>query len=350
MQRFSVLALTSLLLGLGGATTTATAQELLPSAITTTTSPFTPEQADTVDAYVGRWARELIAGQSPSSISNARMKLLEPMKRPGASVEFKAQYSAEVATAISEGINSDKMLVRLNTLITAAALTEGYGLDLARAGLTDQTTAVRYWAAKAAADALAADREQGIAAERRTAIARAIMNVIGQEKAGAVLEQFYISLAAADTPESRKALLDALHARAADYAENGLTEDLSAEATGLNRVYVRLLYAGKQRDPDEVRRLVAANAKYLQLVRDAMQNDHLSTAMNATVQSMVESAEKTLNWATLRVFTSHTSKGPALAEPLKTGERTQFMFNVGEWLTRLVSDKTALTANDLKLQ
>jgi len=351
MPRLLVPVLSIVIVGLGGLTSTAAGQQLLPSGITATTEPFTGPQVAAVEDYADQWAGQLIAGQSPTAISTARKRLLEPMQRPGATAVFKAQYSARLVTALNPGVASDNVLVRLNVMIVAAAMTDGYGLDLARRAMTDEATAVRYWAAKAAADALAADDDQGVSESRRQAIAEAIIPLVPDEKAGDVREQYFIALAEADTRDSRAALMQAMDNRVTDYVARGLSEDLSAEATGLRRLYRSLLEANLQgrANESEVRRLVQVTAKYLQVIRDAMEGTPLDGAMTAIVQDLVTTAEATLNWG-LKVFDGSATRGPALVEPLQQEDKIQFLFNVGEWVDRIVRSPIGLSAEELNIK
>jgi len=243
------------------------------------------------------------------------------------------------------------MAVRLNTMIVAASMTGGAGLDLAREGMTDPAVAVRYWAAKAAADALTVDEGETVPDAARQRIAEAIVPIVPNEKAGKVREQYFIALAEADTPESRAALMEAMDNRVADYAAGGLSGDLSAEANGLRRLYRSLLEAkleGADNDA-EIRRLVAITARYLQVIRDAMTDRQLDDGLTAIVQDLVTTAETILNWG-LGVFNPSAGKGPTLIEPFRADDKTQFLFNVGEWIDRLRRSRIGLTAEDLSIE
>ena len=363
MRRFALLLIGLIIAGLGGPlVSSARAQELLPNGIVTVTGPFSGEQHDVTDKYIGRWVRDLLEGKSPGLISEARRKLLEPLRRPGATNEFKGQYSAKVGTAIAAGATSQNMLVRLNTMVIAAALWGGYGLDIARVDVADPVTAVRYWAAKAIADALTQDErtESGerLPEARRDELAQAVINVVTEEKSGLVREQMYIALAAINTPKARGALMDAMNNRVADYLRNGLSDDLAAEAIGLSRLYSRLAFAHvelrRSNQPTapieaEVRRLMIVSARYLQVVRDAMEAQTLDPAVMALVQDLVASAEQNLKWG-LSLFDRGAQPGPPLADPLKKGRNTEFMFNVGEWINRLTESRAGVTADQIKIK
>lgn len=349
MQRFSACLITVLLVGLGGMVTAASAQELLPNGITSVQGSLDGNQKQAVGQYVTRWAGQLLAGRSAQSVSVARQRLLEPMNRPGKTKDFTAYYSPAVAAALAEGIASENLQVRLNTATVAAALTDGAGLDIARAGLADETTTVRYWAAKGAAKAMS-NTETSIDNEQLTRMVGGLIDALtDDESAGIVREQLYIALTAADTAESRRAVINSMDAQISNYVKNGVTGDLAAEATGLNRIYVRLLYKGGNVDKTEARELVIVTMKYLQLIRNAMEANKLDDSLRAVAMDIVTNGERILNWG-VKLHDSNAEAGPALETPLKAGDTTQFMFNVGEWIGRLGRATIKIPADQLKIK
>jgi hypothetical protein len=348
MQRFSACLITVLLVGLGGMVTVASAQELLPNGITSVQGSLGGDQKQVVNQYVTRWAGQLLAGRSAQSVSLARQRLVEPMNRPSTTKDFTGYYSPVVAAALGEGIASDNLQVRLNTTTVAAALTDGAGLDIARSGLADETTAVRYWAAKGAAKAMS-NAENSIDNDQLARMINALTDALTNEPAGNVREQVYIALAAADTAEARRAVITAMGDQISRYIKNGVSNDLAAEATGLNRIYVRLLYKGGNVDKAEARELVIVTMKYLQLVRNAMEAKELNDSLRAVAMDIVTNGERILNWG-VKLYDSGAKAGPALEGPLKAGDTTQFMFNVGEWLGQLTRSAIGISADQLKIK
>jgi len=331
----------------------ASAQEILSGDLMRVTGPFSGEQRQSVEAYLDHWGRQLIGAQEVAQIAEARRKLIDPLTQAGISDPFKTQYSALVVPKISEGVTSKNFMVRLNTLIVIGHLSGGAGVEQMSMGLRDENAAVRYWAAKAIAESLGvANGAAVMTADQRSRIQKAIGEKLATEPSADVLEQMYDAMASLNTPESRKALVDAMNSRASYFAQNGLGVGLQAERTGLRRIYRVMLEAqieGKA-DPVLIKNLAVVCDKYLQIISRAVEKRQLADAQLAVTQEIVEVAHPALNWA-VKVFDPAAQPGPELTDAFRNGtsdQYVQFRLNVLQWANVLKSGKIALTDDQLK--
>lgn len=315
----------------------------LPSGVTGTNEAFDAAQSDAVNRYIRGWADRLLVPDDPEAVAEARAKLLEPLNLPGATGSFKDQYSAELITGIRAGATSESLAVRLNTMILIARSTGAYGLDLAGGALRDASPAVRYWAARAVADAIDGGPNQpSVSRAEQRQLHQRLSAAVAAESTCEIREQLYRALAAMQIPAARQTVSEALMERTDFYARRGVGACLRAEKTGMNKLYSRIIseYVQVQDDPrradraralrQQLRRLSIIAYRYVALVGRAMRGESMSDDARVIAREVVTSAQVILTEA-LSAFDAGEQAGPNLNDAYNEGELVQFAWAINEW-------------------
>jgi hypothetical protein len=320
----------------------------LPTGITATQTPFTPEQRDAATAFWRYWSEQMTTATNDQQIATARQTLARPLSQPGVTEVFREQYASIGISQLADVLADDAPMTRMNGLIVLAALRQPAGLELALNHLQDEHVGVRYWAGSAASQSLLGDRLAAtpLNAEQREAARQALGAALQDEKQGPVRGTMYVALERLNTNQARKTLLDALDARLAHYMTNGVTMGLEAEVDAFEQLRVAL--SATRIKSDEVKKhLITVAARYLQLAKHAVETDQINDHTYLPLRNLVTYAELILG----RGVGDFDPSGPRppLAEPFKAREFTKFRLNVTDWVTLLTQLKTQIPREDLQL-
>ncbi len=309
----------------------APAQQRIPNELITQAGAFNTAAEERIGQWVNPWTKQLIAGESPARIAEAREKLQEPTRQPGITAEFRRFYSQVVEKALMPALGGDSALVRQNALIVSAHLASGYGIQMFIKALNDAHPAVRYWAAKGAAMATADENLLPTQVQQKTLL-DALSAAMEKESIGPVVEQMYLALSGLRLPDARDQLLRGLELRAGAYAKQGLNVQVRGELAAIRRIYKVLLVESvrDQAQPGQVRQLVKSAAKYLQVTQRAV-GQGVDPSLQPIVMEMVELIEQVLNWG-VKHFNAGAGNGPALMAPLRSGDTATFQLHVNDWV------------------
>lgn len=309
------------------------AQDALPTDLVMNAQELTADQIDTVRRYARRWAQPLLAGETLEATTIARDKLLEPLRRPSAGEAFVRAYSTVVATTLEPAPRHASPLVRLNTMVVVGQLTGPAAVQLAAQALHDENTGVRYWAAKAIAQATGSGPT--LPDDLANDLTKELVGAISAENDAYTREQMSLALGGLRSPAARQAMLDMLNNRLKTYVQRGLTEDLRGEVSGLQRSQQGLIVdvIRNRASHAEVRRFVIVVAKYLQVIARAVQSEQaMDESVRPICAELIDQSEQMLNWAVKRFDPQHVGEGPELTAPFKTGQMPQFVLAVYDWI------------------
>jgi len=200
----------------------ARAQERIPQDAIVAQASFSDTQRQAITGYISRWGgllQEATTNQqvSDTQISEARQKLLGPLRTPGATDFFKKRYSAQVSQTISGLLDADRLIVRLNAIIVVTRLTDPSAVALAE-----------------------------------------------DEDSTEVLQQVMLAMGAMNLPSALDRLLDLLDARLRWHVDRPY-EPYLAEAAGLRSVYQSLLRTPAA-NPAQIRKLAQVAHRYMNLI------------------------------------------------------------------------------------
>lgn len=252
-------------------------------------APLSRSQQQQVERFVKQQVDRMISAvknEQHAQLSDARRKLLSPLKAAYATQDFREVMVREVAEQIIRTQRDEKgdpqpPMLRLNGMIVVANLSDGRALPLARQGLDDQSPFVRYWAAQAVANYVKptiapladrpplSDRLQQDVLEMLTPRLTAepdelVFKPLGQ----AVLD---LSIA-----ESNSVLIDALNERAQRYADDAdravhlAVDILQGEALKLVNVLPGAGSRLNEQQQQLVKGIVKVAAKYMQVVSNRL--------------------------------------------------------------------------------
>ncbi len=254
---------------------TATAQERIPQSVITATGVMSQADKDAVASYLNRWAgvfKEAVTNEqiSDSAISEARDRLVTPVGTPGATDLFKGYYSRSTAQQLTPLLKDKRLIVRLNAMIVATRLTDASAIDMGRAGLADESPAVRYWAAKAISNLSKAVNSAGepiLDTRLKLQLLRELADAGANEDSSEVLLQLFEGMAGMDLPSAPDRVMDLLGARLRFHVDRPY-EPYLAESAGLRATYRQLLERSTRGniDPAHVRKLAAVAHRYLNLI------------------------------------------------------------------------------------
>lgn len=201
-----------------------------------------------VNRYLDRWIgvfnrASLNPRVSDAEISEARDRLLGPVRTVGMSDAFASHYADRAAKSLVAMMASDRLAIRLNTMIVATRLPDDATARLAVIGLKDPAPGVRYWAAKALTSLLNADTRSGrpiLDTQARLLLIQELQSVGKGETSVEALREILAAMTATGLPSAAHRVLELLESRLVVHANNP-DAPCFAEAIGLRDAYRALL-------------------------------------------------------------------------------------------------------------
>jgi hypothetical protein len=129
------------------------AQDSLPPTTISNNGLWSADERQTVTQFVDQQITKLLGGEE-EQLTSAREALLGPFDTAGATDLFKRQFTQEIARKLGPVMEAQDTQARTNAMIVAQRFTHVDGLGHITAGLNDDSAAVRYAAAGAAAHLL----------------------------------------------------------------------------------------------------------------------------------------------------------------------------------------------------
>ncbi len=344
----------------------ATAQDRIPQDAIVAQTAFNDTQRQAITAYVSRWAGVLNEATTneqvfDTQVSDARQKLLSPIRTPGATDFFKKRYSVAVSEAIAPLLDADRLIVRLNVMIVVTKLTDDGAIALAEKGIKDPSPSVRYWAAKATISIAETVDSQGnpiLDVKGRLAMLRALEEVGTTEESTEVLQQVMLAMSAMNVPSAIDRVLDLLDARLKWHVDRPY-EPYLAESAGLRAVYQTLLRAPAP-NPAQIRKLAHVSHRYMNLISrnladaaDKAQTEGIENPINRELEmdhaAMLELAEYALQYV-------HSEIGSQESMPISIIQKIPFrnwkeinLIAVDGWGKVLKAPPLSFTPGDLAI-
>lgn len=274
LHRRTAVALALVALVLSGALP-ADAQERIPQETITRTGVMNDSDNQALSAFLNRWVGVLeSANTNPDvaddAISEARDRLISPVRTPGVTDLFKFSYSRATSKKLLPLLKSERLVIRLNAMIIATRLTDESVLDLGLAGLKDEAPSVRYWAATSIGTLAKAVNSAGkdvLPTKTKLQVLRDLGDMGAEEESAEVLQKVLEAMAGMDLPSAPKRVMDLLSDRL-KYHVNRPYEPYLAETGGLFAVFKRLLDQSVRStvDPADVRTLAGLSQRYMNLI------------------------------------------------------------------------------------
>lgn len=313
---------------LSSITSTAFGQHKIPYDVVTATTALSIEQQETINRYINHRTELLLQG-TKEQIVEARQELTEPLIWAGGTEIFHLAYSSAANHYISQGLNSDRLLVRLNTMIVVHDLKGSGVVSLIQRGLGDANPSVRYWAGKAVTQAGIQGR---LSIQEQTMILNVLVLAIQKETSEHVLQRLLVGLVGLNIPESASKLLDELNNRVALHAANP-NLPLSAAIEGLRTLFVKTVEAksnGQDVPSDAVRQIALVAYRYLALSATLLDTDRFDEEHRNQYLDMIELVDAALGW-TARQMSSNLPVPPSIKDDLERQNWPIIRLHTEEW-------------------
>jgi len=243
------------------------AQPQIPNSVLRSASAPSGTNLQAVVNYVQHWLNELEASDHAAR-SNARQRLVDPMRSSNATSAFKRAYSTEVSQRLADKMGSNEVHVRLNTAIIAAALIDVRSFNTILAGLDDDNPGVRYWSAKALRRVLAQrtanDADPIVPAAQAQALRQTLARVIVAEQQPETLTEQLLAAVGLPGNEAKLELLQALQQRLPKRAAQP-EADIDPLLIGLPPLQQQLALADPQEVSEPMRQMALTAYRYLVL-------------------------------------------------------------------------------------
>lgn len=314
---------------LGVITNTTLGQHKIPYDVVTAATALSVDQQETINRYINHRTELLLQG-TKEQIIKARQELTEPLTWAGGTKIFHLAYSSAANHHLSLGLDSNQLLVRLNTMIVVHDLKAPDIVDLIiKKGLTDSSPSVRYWAGKAIAQAGVHGR---LSIQDQTTILNALGPAIQKETSEHVLQRLLVGLVGLSIPEAASKLLDELNKRVILHTANP-NLPLAAAIEGLRTLFVKTVEAksnGQNVPNDAIRQMALVAYRYLALSATLLDTDQLDEEHRTQYLDMIELADAALGW-TARQMSQNLSAPPSIKNDLERQNWPLIRLRADEW-------------------
>lgn len=334
------------LAGVLGASSPAWAQiqnRLEPSIIISTT--INESQQSTIFGYIDNWSQKLIEGED-SEVVTARRRLAEPLGTGGASATFIREYAMRLGERLAPATSSPRLIVRLNAMVVASKLTGETAMPLIRQGLSDESSAVRYWAAKAVRDIATGD---DLDTSLQMELLDQLTTLLNNENAVPVVQQLMIAIVELNVPAATDELLSALNQRVTMHYRNP-GQPLDAERAGLQRLFPKLISAASNNQPvtTSITRIAQASLRYVELVATQLDEGTVPAAQQEGYRQLVLLGDMILRWAQENMAGSRPAPA-AIENAVRAGDWKFVRVQINQWKAVLREHPFNLANSDLSL-
>ena len=298
-------------------------------------APLSSEQIGQIDAYVGGWAKILCQSTNQHEVAEARRQMLEPLRFPQLAPGVREALVKSMSSAIAGCANAEQPISRLNALIIGAELANASVFDLSAAGLTDNDPAIRYWAAKAAADVAEKTQNAFNEAQQKQLLA-SLKQAMSGESSDMILEQMARAIATLNIPEAQQALLDIVGERVAVFlAEPNQALRVDVKVLGDMQRRLALLDANGQNIEAPLRQLLTVTGKYAHAVAKMLQENRIGEEVRPHAIEMMNIADGVFAFGRDRLDAT-VPAGPPLATEatagVQNGKFDLLLLNVWRWV------------------
>ncbi len=290
----------------------AVAQTEISYDVVTATSVLTPAQKLAIEEYLKSKITGLEQG-SADEVVQARHKLVEPLTWAGGTEIFHLAYSSAASHHLANAVQSDRVEVRLNTMIVVSAMNDPGVVSLIQKGLADESPAVRYWAGKAVGHIGAKGR---LSDDEQRLLLKTLADALLVETSERVLQRLLVGLVGLSIPEAATQLLNGLNKRVALHAANP-NMPLGAALDGLRTLFVKSVQSKVNGEdiPIETTRLMAlVSYRYLALSAALLDLNRPSQEAIPHYHEMIKLSDAILGW-TARQMPPQGAPVPSSVKP-----------------------------------
>jgi hypothetical protein len=321
------------------------AQDRLPPTLINTSSALSPEQQQLTDSYIHHWVTQLTTG-TDEQVTRARDKMIEPMVQ-GPSKIFASAYSASLGIKLlQEGLNAERLIVRLNAMMIASRLTPADAVAMVEKGLQDGNPAIRYAAARAAND-IASREDDKAPAPIQIRLLDALTNQLNGERVQLVLEQVLLSVSGLDIPEASDRLLNGLNQRVALHVKEPATP-AGADREAMARLFRRYVLQAPEND-EVVRKLTQVAFRHLDLSVRLLEGGKQPEAVVQDRLAMALLADRILRWAAERRIAPGAKLPESVEKALPAGNTQLARVYIEEWRKLLTTEQAGFVQAQLAL-
>lgn len=311
-------------------------------------------QVDTVDEFVRYWARQLNAG-SDDQVADARNALIDPPNRAGLSDAFRNVYANSLNPQLVTAFASDRVLVKVNTLIVAASIADARTLRLLTAGMADNNIAVRYWAGKAA---IVVASRPNLPRNDKINIMNLLVGQMSNEPSELAIKPQLVALGELNIPEANEQLLTGINQRVNQHLRTSDT-NLSPEQEALLKLYQKTV-AARGTPPANPAAAAAADALVRQIGTVAYRYLVVSSAVLdlkrvsdparvADAEGMARLCDQILRWVR-ETLAPQAASPPPIDSELSARNWALIRLRNDDWRKLLTTAPINLAASDLEVQ
>lgn len=303
----------------------------------TTAENLTNDHRQQIAGYIDGWT-ELLMSDDAQQVTEARQRLLEPLRAGTPSDAFVQHYSPEVANRVAAALDHEQPITRVNAMIVVARLNSSDAMPLIEQAMTDENAAVRYWAVKAI-QSITFSNDQ-----TRQLVGRLVAHIEGEPEVQ-VIEQTLLALVRLDLTDARQQGLALLNERVDEHlAEPSLS--LQAEHSTLRGVYQHLA-ATPDPTEEELRQLARTALRYQDLASQQLAADEVSNDVRDSYERVLQLCNAALRFSadSLGVNNVPTS----IDSLVNRGDWAGIQRNVEAWRTLLQQAPFNFSADDLTL-
>jgi hypothetical protein len=272
------------------------AQEKLPPELIAANAALDGAQQRKLDDYANYWIQNMLSS-TDAQVSDARDKLVSPMRHPSAGSVFKSAYSATLIRLLPQLLANNRMLVRFNAMLCVSSLEDKSAIDMIQAGLADNNPAIRYLAAQAAGK-----MGKKLDPSDQMRILTLLQASFIQEPDQVVVEQLLNGMSQLTVPQARLAMLEALnmHVDVHDSNTNITLKSDSDAMQSLLRDLVTEQTNGVKIPFQVTKQYAVAACRFMVHCATALEQNLVHPTMVAQYTKMIEDCEKTLRWICTR--------------------------------------------------
>lgn len=272
------------------------------------TGTFEPAERQEISTFLQYYAERLLRPSDIEQLRDARQELTREVNRPGATDSYKAMYATLLVGELLPAARSEDTndLIRTNIQIVTYHLRQPAMVDLALQGLSDETTSVQYWAAKALAYmAVGDERSEPVpidAQAERKIIDAIAAHVESPEMDPRVSYSLFQAAGGLTSDAARTKLLELLTDSATRYtAEDAKLAMIAGEDAALRSLWRWLfrLQLREQAPQDQIEKLtvVAAKLGHIASRKLHQHRDDLSAADVQAASNLLETVQRVFNLA-----------------------------------------------------
>lgn len=306
----------ALILVLGGYSLVVADQSGLGPEVIAATSPLSFTSQQRVEVHIAQCIDALNEATSPHDIKQARACLTDPMRNPDRTDHFLSEYVKRLADQLYQVAATSKQrhAIRMNTMIVISEVANIFDMlgkpmigdqndkidksiiALLEMGLQDDSPAVRYWAAKAAALRKSYEHVKN---EEQKKLLLLLAEVAKSDSSSDVLKQCFIAINKLVIPDADVFVVNLLNHRA-NMLKHDLNQPLVGEIEGLRIYYLKLVKkeaSGKALISSNTKKQLSRSAYLLMIVTiNALVDTVVEVDNRSDHKAMISLADTILNW------------------------------------------------------